>query len=127
MYAYNQQKAIRDLCKNYNITVTGYSTLGSPGTAVSKKTSVISNLPKLLEHPVIKKIAEDHNKTPAQILLRHSIQNDIVIIPKSTKPERIKSNIEIFDFSLTENEMKKINDLDKGEQGRMFTNLNLKG
>ena len=84
-------------------------------------------LPGLLKHPKIIEIAETHNKTAAQVLLRHSVQDNVIIIPKSTKPERIKENIEIFDFSLTDDEMNEINNLDMGELGRMFTFLNVKG
>lgn len=107
--------------------MTGYSTLGSPGTVPEKKEHAILSLPKLLSHPKIQKIAEAHNKSTAQVLLRHSIQDNVIVIPKSTKPERIKENFEIFDFTLTDDEMNEINNLDMGELGRMFTFLNVKG
>jgi diketogulonate reductase-like aldo/keto reductase len=51
-----------------------------------------NNGPDLLEHPLVQQIASSHEKSPAQILLRHLIQQEIMVIPKSTNPERIKEN-----------------------------------
>jgi diketogulonate reductase-like aldo/keto reductase len=50
----------------------------------------------LLTDPVVLKIAEAHKKTPAQVLLRHCMQRDIVVIPKSTNPGRIKENFQVM-------------------------------
>jgi len=49
-----------------------------------------------LKDPVVCRIAEHHNKTPAQVLLRHCMQRDIVVIPKSTNPGRIKENFQVM-------------------------------
>jgi hypothetical protein len=49
-----------------------------------------------LKDPVVSQIAEHHNKTPAQVLLRHCMQRDIVVIPKSTNPGRIKENFQVI-------------------------------
>ncbi len=54
-----------------------------------------------------------HGKSAAQVILRFLVQKDIIIIPKSTKQERMKENLDIFDFSLTEEEMKTIAEMDK--------------
>lgn len=124
LHAYNQQKPLRELCAKHNIAVTGYSTLGSPASAAFTGEK---GVPKLMEHPTIVKIAEAHKKSAAQVLLRHSVQNGIIVIPKSTKAERIKANHDIFDFELTADEMKQINDMDKGEDGRIFNFLVFKG
>ena len=115
-----QQKELRELCKQNNISVTAYSTLGSPGTNINWTTKKYQSKPKLLENPIITKIAENHKKTPAQILLRHAVQNDIIVIPKSTNADRIKENIELFDFELTKEEMDEIEALDMGEEGKIF-------
>jgi len=62
---------------------------------------------------VIIEIAQIHGKTPAQVLLRWGIQRDTVVIPKSTHEERIKENIDVFDFELSDSEMDRIVALDK--------------
>ncbi|WP_223634610.1 aldo/keto reductase [Planococcus sp. 4-30] len=66
---------------------------------------------ELLTDPVIQKLAEKHQKTPAQIILRWDIQNNVITIPKSIKEHRIVENADIFDFSLTEEDMQEINGL----------------
>ena len=125
-----QQKSIRDLCKKYNIVVTGYSPLGSPAAKTHFETKynyTLKESPDLLNHPIIQKIAATHKKTTAQVLLRYLLQLDVVIIPKSSSPERIKSNIDLFDFALTEDDMKVLSTLDKGAGGRIFNFLFFKG
>lgn len=67
-----------------------------------------------MDNPTVIKIAKNHNKTSAQILLRWIIERDISTIPKSTNPERLRQNIDIFDFSLNQNEMEELSKLDKG-------------
>jgi 2,5-diketo-D-gluconate reductase A len=62
-------------------------------------------------------IAQDHGKSPAQIVLRWHIQLGLIAIPRSSNPGRIAENIDIFDFELTEQEMTKISGLDRGESG----------
>lgn len=74
----------------------------------------------LMQDPVVLKMAEKCDKTPAQILLRHALQNGIAVVVKSATPSRIKENIDIFNFFLTPNEMKSLNILDKGQYARSF-------
>lgn len=69
----------------------------------------------LLNNPVITKIAEKYGKNAGQIILRFEIQEGFIVLPKSTNPERIKGNIDIFDFSLTDEEIKSIETLDTGK------------
>jgi diketogulonate reductase-like aldo/keto reductase len=71
---------------------------------------------RVMEIPQIVEIAKKYHKTPAQVVLRWDIQNGVVTIPKSVHRNRIKENSEIFDFELTEAEMKMIDDLDKGKR-----------
>lgn len=66
---------------------------------------------ELLGDPVIQRLAEKHQKTPAQIILRWDIQNNVLTIPKSIKEHRIIENADIFDFSLEEEDMQEINGL----------------
>ena len=75
-------------------------------------------LTNIFNEEVIKKLAEKYKKTPAQIILRWNIQRGIITIPKSQKPERIKENFEIFDFEMTEDEIKEIDALE-GKQKRI--------
>lgn len=69
------------------------------------------------ENEILKKIAEDHNKTIGQVILRWNVQRGVIVIPKSTHLNRIQENIDIWDFTLTEEEMKHISTLDQGYQG----------
>jgi diketogulonate reductase-like aldo/keto reductase len=73
---------------------------------------------KLLENPTVASIAQAHGKTPAQALIRWSIQLGNVVIPRSANPERIKSNIDVFDFELSDDEMAALNALQDGTRFR---------
>ncbi len=65
------------------------------------------------ESPVLKALAEKYHKTTAQIVLRWNIERGVIIIPKSVHEERIRQNFDIWDFSLTKEEVEQINTLDK--------------
>jgi 2,5-diketo-D-gluconate reductase A len=73
---------------------------------------------KLPDNPTIATVAQGHGKTPAQVLIRWSIQLGNVVIPRSAHPERIKSNLDVFDFELTDDEMATLNGLDDGTRFR---------
>ncbi len=60
-------------------------------------------------------IGEKHKKTAAQVALRFLIQNDVIVIPKTTHQERMVENFNVFDFSLSDDDLKKITALDKKE------------
>ncbi len=68
---------------------------------------------KILDNPVLSEIAQNHQKSVAQIILRWDIQRRVLLVVKSVKPARIKSNAEVFDFELTAAEMAKINELNE--------------
>lgn len=68
-----------------------------------------------------------YNKTAAQILLHFLIQQDVIVIPKSSNSKRIQENLDIFDFDLDPDDMTKLESLDKGEQGRIFNFFFFKG
>jgi diketogulonate reductase-like aldo/keto reductase len=70
-----------------------------------------------LEDPVIGDIAKPYDKTPAQVMLRWHLQEGRSVIPKSTKPERIAENIDVFDFELSAEELAAIDALDTGRRG----------
>lgn len=67
----------------------------------------------------VKLIAEKHGKSPAQVLLRHGLDKGIAVIPKSVNPVRIKENIDVFDFSLDEEDTKALNELAIGPSARV--------
>lgn len=67
----------------------------------------------LFHNPVIKAIAEHHGKTAAQVALRYLVQRHIIAIPKSAHADRMKQNLDIFDFALTDSEMQSILPLDQ--------------
>ncbi|MDB5185726.1 MAG: glyoxal reductase [Candidatus Saccharibacteria bacterium] len=97
-----QQRETRDFCAQHEIKVESYSPLMRAG--------------EVLQDPVITEIAEAHHKTPAQIVLRWHIQNGLIVIPKSTNPSRIRENVDIFDFHLTDAEMERINSMDEDKR-----------
>ncbi|WP_243298611.1 aldo/keto reductase [Bacillus litorisediminis] len=68
---------------------------------------------QLLDHPVLKEIANTYNKTIAQIIIRWDLQNGVVTIPKSTKAHRIVENASVFDFELTKEDMMRIDQLNQ--------------
>ena len=76
----------------------------------------------VLGDPVINQIAEAHGKTSAQVTLRWHIERGDIVFPKSMREERMRENFEIFDFSLTPDEVAAISGLDKGEEGRTGPN-----
>ena len=71
---------------------------------------------ELFNNETIAEIAKVHNKSSAQIILRWHLQKGVVAIPGSSNPEHIKENMNIFDFELTAEDMKKINSLDRNEK-----------
>jgi diketogulonate reductase-like aldo/keto reductase len=97
------QAELRATNAEYGIVTEAYGPLG------------IGNL---LDNPTIGSFAQAHGKTPAQVLIRWSVQLGNVVIPRSSSPERIKSNLEVFDFELTDDEMATLNGLDDGTRFR---------
>ena len=69
----------------------------------------------LLGHPLVTSLAQKYNKDAGQILLRFETQDGLIVLPKSTNPQRIQGNIHIFDFQLTEQEMEAMKALDTGK------------
>jgi 2,5-diketo-D-gluconate reductase A len=97
------QAELRALNAQYGIVTEAYGPLG------------IGNL---LDNPTIATIAQAHDKTAAQALIRWSIQLGNVVIPRSANPERITSNLDVFDFELSDDEMATLNGLDDGTRFR---------
>ncbi len=95
-YAY--RKVLLDACEQNEIVLEAYSPLGT-GRHLSSKT--------------VAQIAQRHGRTPAQVLLRWCIERDIPVIPKSTHRERIAENAQIFDFTLTDQDIAELDALDR--------------
>jgi len=64
-----------------------------------------------LSHPTVLDVAKKHSKSPAQIMIRWSLQHGLVVIPKSARPERIKENSEVFDFNISPADMSRLDSL----------------
>ena len=97
-----QQRELRALLDEADVKIEAYQPLGHGDEA-------------LLSHPVIVKLAEKYGKNPGQFILRSEIQEGLIVLPKSTNPERIAGNIDIFDFELEDSEMEEIRALDTGK------------
>ncbi|MFE8703109.1 aldo/keto reductase [Cytobacillus sp. FJAT-54145] len=95
------QLELHDFCKKEGIQLEAWSPL---------KQGV------LLDEPTIVEIAEKHKKSPAQIILRWDLQNEVVTIPKSIKEHRIIENADIFNFELSQDDMDRLNALNKNER-----------
>lgn len=98
MHVFLQQTNLREYCHKKGIVVEAYSPLAHA---------------KAMDNQVIKQLADKYNKSYAQIMLRWALQQDVVIIPKSTSPDRISENINIFDFRLSDIEMNLLKKQDK--------------
>ena len=108
-------------CFFTGIVLTAYAPLGSPGKPWE------SGVPNLMSDPVVASVAEKHSKTPAQVLIRFAVERGIIVVPKSTNPERIAQNFQVFDFSLDLDDINKLMSLNgKDGAGRMFAFENCK-
>ena len=102
IHPYLSQKELIAFCKRYDIQIQAWSPLMKGREA--------------LEDDTIVEIAKRHDKSPAQVILRWHLQNGVAVIPKSVTPSRIKENIQVFDFTLTKEEMAAIDALNLDER-----------
>ena len=94
-----QQSDLSAYSRTNNIAIESYSPLGRG---------------RDVDHAVVLAIAANHDKTPAQVILRWHVQNGFILIPKTVTPARMSENIDIFDFSLMDAEMAAISGLEAG-------------
>lgn len=92
-----QQQAVRDFDRQHRIATESWSPLGQG---------------RLANNEVLQSIAAVHGRTLAQVILRWHLQNDLVVIPKSVTPARLRENISVFDFALSAEDMQRIEALD---------------
>ena len=101
-HIFNQQKEMKEWTDKYDIQLEAWAPFGEGRGGT-------------FDNPVIAEIAKKYGKTPAQVMLRWHIQRGVVVIPKSTHIERMEENFNVFDFTLSEDDMQKIAELDKAE------------
>ena len=101
-HVFQQQKVAKEVMKKYNTQIESW------GPFAEGKNDYFNN-------PVLAEIGSKYGKSTAQTALRFLLQSGVVVIPKSTHKERMQENFNVFDFTLTEEEMKKIEALDGGE------------
>ncbi len=105
IHPYYQENDVIPYIHSLGIVVQGWYPLGGRGYTA-----------ELLGNEVISEIAAAHGKSSAQVILRWNLQKGVVVIPGSGNPDHIQENTELFDFELTEEEMERINALDRGEK-----------
>ena len=105
IHPYYQENDVIPYMHSLGIVVQGWYPLGGRGYTA-----------ELLGNEVISEIAAAHGKSSAQVILRWNLQKGVVVIPGSSNPDHIQENTELFDFELTEEEMERINALDRGEK-----------
>lgn len=110
-HPYFVQPEIIKLAQQNNVIVTGYSSFG-PQSFIDGNMKKASEVPQLFDHPVIKKAAEAHGKSTAQVLLRWNTQRGLAVIPKSASQGRLEQNLDVCNFDLTQQEMNDISGLD---------------
>lgn len=98
-----QQRDIRDYHSRHNIQLECYSPLGSGA---------------VLDDEVISEIAKKHDRSVSQVILRWELDQGLIVIPKSTHAERIQENIDVFDFSLDDEDRRRIDALDDPAGGK---------
>lgn len=102
------QKKLREFCKKNDILITSYRPLGGQ----KRK----SDDPNILGNKVVEQIASKYKKLPSQILLRWHVQQDLIVLAKSTQIAHIMSNADIFNFTLSDEDMKQLDELECGHR-----------
>lgn len=102
LHPYEQQIETRQFCEEHGISIESYSPLQRGG--------------QLLAEPLLVELADKYGKSPAQIVLRWHIQEGLIVIPKSATLERIRENIDIFDFEMHEDDIELIRELNREQR-----------
>lgn len=107
-----QEKLLR-FCREQGIAVTAFSPLGAPSYVPLDMARAEESV---MESDVVKQAAGRHGKTPAQVVLRWGIQRGTAVIPKTSRVERLRENLAVFDFQLSAGEMAAISALDRNRR-----------
>lgn len=100
-------EALRRYCEKNNIVMIAFSPFGSPDLPWGEK------MPHILDDPIIEKIADKHQRSSAQVVLRWLFQRGVATVPKSVIESEIRDNLKAFEFKLSDEEMGQINSLNK--------------
>lgn len=111
IHPYLSQSDLVSYCQAQGIQVTAFSPLGSSSYIELGMDRGLQS--GALENPVVIGIAHTTGKSPAQVLLRWALQRGIAVIPKSSRAERVRENLALFDFELSEEQMTSISALNK--------------
>ncbi|XP_064464039.1 1,5-anhydro-D-fructose reductase-like [Ornithodoros turicata] len=118
-HPYLKQKELVHFCREHQIAPVAYAPLGSPGrTQNVPRGRRGSTPPPLLENPVLKTIAEQYRRSPAQIVIRWLLQRGVMVLPRTTSFEHMRENSLVYDFLLSDTDMKTIGGLNR--QMRIF-------
>lgn len=104
------QKPLEDFCKKNNIIIMSYTPFGRMNE-------------KLFNNEILNELAKKYNKKITQIILRWNIQNNRCVIPKSSNPERLKENFDVFNFNLEENDMYLIDSINENHRFRFHPDI----
>jgi D-xylose reductase len=107
-----QSKLLR-YCQQEKIALTAFSPLGAPSYV---PLGMATPAESVIEQPSILKIAKEVDRTPAQVVLRWGVQRGTAVIPKTVKLERLKENLSLFDFELTDEQMGTISGMDRNQR-----------
>ena len=110
LHPYLAQRRLLRYCQQQNIAVTAFSPLGAPSYV---PLGMAEENESILDDAAIADIAGRHRKTPAQIVLRWGVQRGTAVIPKTARPERLSENLDLFDFELSDEEVRTIDSLDR--------------
>lgn len=113
VHPYLPQHALVEYVHSLGMQVTAYSTFG-PASFVELNMAHAVNAKVLFEHPVVTSIAARHERTPAQILLRWAVERGLAIVPKSSQRERVKQNLDLFSFKLSDKDLAEIRTMENG-------------
>lgn len=112
-HPYLSQEPLIRLAKNYGMAVTAFSPFGALSYVELDMAGADESV---LTQEIITQSANKYNKTPAQVVLRWGIQRGCSVITKTTKTERLQENLDVFDFALTDDEMKAVSALNKNRR-----------